>query len=187
VLVSAIRHNRDGPSSPNNRPSQEPKGLASLNAPGAFLSWPPVFLCPGENSLRLTLLAPGFCPDGPLQFDQVRLCIFWSPSRCAAWKQLGANDQQTPGTGHDGLQGAGSAHLGQPLSVLDREADFRGGWPSTSPPSPGLPPPSNACATFARSGRFFEADATLLSAVCPAMGTCRRSEVGPRPGDPAPF
>ena len=81
-----------GPSSPNNRASQEPKRLASLNAPGAFLSWPPVFPCQGEKSLRLTLLAPRFYPDGPLQFDQVRLCLFWSPSRCAAWKQLGAND-----------------------------------------------------------------------------------------------
>jgi len=32
---------------------------------------------------------------------------------------------------------------------------------------------------------FSKPTATLPG--CPAMGTCRRSEVGPRPGDPAPF
>jgi len=44
--------------------------------------------------------------------------------------------------------------FGQHLSPGFRGLDFSRESPSTSPPSPGLPPPSNACATFARSGLF---------------------------------
>ena len=55
---------------------------------------------------------------------------------------------------HHRLQGAGLAHLDQRTLVLIRGLGFRGGSPSTSPRSPGPPPPSNASAAFARSGRF---------------------------------
>ena len=84
------------------------------------------------------------------------------------------------------LRGVGLAHLGLRSSVLVRGVDFRGGWPSTSPPSPGPPLPSNACATFARSCRFFEADATLLG--CPVMSELDASATSThRPGDRASF
>jgi hypothetical protein len=62
----------------------------------------------------------------------------------------------------------------QTVSALIKGVDFRGGWPSTSRPSPGPPPPSNASAASARSGRSSPVE-ELVGRLVPCVRPCRRS------------
>jgi hypothetical protein len=121
---------------PKNRPGQESKELASKTrqersklAPGLSLQ--------GDKSPTLTFLAPGLLARRPAE---VRPSAPLSLLESVAVRRLEpvgrTHNRRTPGTGHDGLQDAGWAHLGERLSPLVREIDVTSGLPSTSPPSP---------------------------------------------------
>jgi hypothetical protein len=81
------------------------------------------------------------------------------------------------------LPGSSSAPAGHGDKGKGNNHERRG---RTSLPSLGPQPPSNSSAAFARSGRFFEADATLLG--CPVMSELDASATSThRPGDRASF